>query len=156
MAEALYPETNWYFCGEVGRLIHTVSVREWKLKEYRAIDYHLNFFFFSKSSGKKFRSRNDIRAFMEQQGQFDFEPEKFDFCIHRKKNKNNVAKMRQELPAEMPKKIKTLLPKTKTPVGTPETTPVSDVLPPVLTPAVTPVTPVDVGGKILFSILFLC
>ncbi|KOC63389.1 PHD finger protein 20-like protein 1 [Habropoda laboriosa] len=71
--------------------------------------------FFHKSSGKKFRSKNDIRAFMENQGQFDFDPEKFDFCIHRKK-KNQTQKVKQDV-VDTPKKIKTLLPKAKaTPV----------------------------------------
>ncbi|XP_053979271.1 PHD finger protein 20 isoform X1 [Hylaeus volcanicus] len=85
--------------------------------------------FLHKSSGKKFRSRNDIRAFMENQGQFDFDPEKFDFCIHRKK-KNYGHKLKQDVIPEVPKKIKTLLPKTKT-------TPVTDSL---LTPATTTIT----------------
>ncbi|XP_017876601.1 PHD finger protein 20 isoform X2 [Ceratina calcarata] len=68
--------------------------------------------FLHKSTGKKFRSRNDIRVFMENQGQFDFDPEKFDFCIHRKKRNQN-QKVKQEVVAETPKKIKTLLPKSK-------------------------------------------
>ncbi|XP_043514068.1 PHD finger protein 20 isoform X1 [Frieseomelitta varia] len=66
--------------------------------------------FLHKSSGKKFRSKNDIRAFMENQGQFDFDPEKFDFCIHRKKKNQKV---KQDIVMDTPKKIKTLLPKTK-------------------------------------------
>ncbi|XP_017758548.1 PREDICTED: uncharacterized protein LOC108549586 isoform X3 [Eufriesea mexicana] len=69
--------------------------------------------FLHKSSGKKFRSKNDIRAFMENQGQLDFDPEKFDFCIHRKK-KNQTQKIKQEIVMDAPKKIKTLLPKMKT------------------------------------------
>ncbi|XP_076172113.1 PHD finger protein MBD-R2 isoform X2 [Ptiloglossa arizonensis] len=85
--------------------------------------------FLHKSSGKKFRSRNDIRAFMENQGQFDFDPEKFDFCIHRKK-KNHGHKVKQDIVTDIPKKIKTLLPKTKI-------TPVTDSL---LIPASTSVT----------------
>ncbi|XP_076228860.1 PHD finger protein MBD-R2 isoform X2 [Nomia melanderi] len=85
--------------------------------------------FLHKSSGKKFRSRNDIRAFMENQGQLDFDPEKFDFCIHRKK-KSHGQKVKHEVITDMPKKIKTLLPKTKT-------VPVPDTL---LVPASTPVT----------------
>ncbi|XP_023288826.1 PHD finger protein 20-like protein 1 isoform X2 [Orussus abietinus] len=68
--------------------------------------------FIHKSSGKKFRSRNDIRAFMEHQGNFDFEPEKFDFCIHRKKG-GKGTRLRHEVTVDAPKKIKTLLPKTK-------------------------------------------
>ncbi|XP_076686352.1 PHD finger protein MBD-R2 isoform X4 [Andrena cerasifolii] len=87
--------------------------------------------FLHKSSGKKFRSRNDIRSFMETQGQFDFDPEKFDFCIHRKK-KSHGQKVKQDV-VDTPKKIKTLLPKTKT-------TSVADNL--LLTPTSAPVTTV--------------
>lgn len=47
---------------------------------------------------------------MENQGQFDFDPEKFDFCIHRKKKNQKV---KQDIVMDTPKKIKTLLPKTK-------------------------------------------
>ncbi|XP_006566203.1 PHD finger protein 20 isoform X6 [Apis mellifera] len=86
--------------------------------------------FLHKSSGKKFRSKNDIRAFMENQGQFDFDPEKFDFCIHRKK-KNQSQKIKQDIIVDAPKKIKTLLPKTKA-------TPVTDNS--LLVPTNTPVT----------------
>ncbi|XP_033180015.1 PHD finger protein 20 isoform X4 [Bombus impatiens] len=86
--------------------------------------------FLHKSSGKKFRSKNDIRAFMENQGQFDFDPEKFDFCIHRKK-KNQSQKVKQDIVVDTPKKIKTLLPKTKA-------TPITENSLPV--PASTPVT----------------
>lgn len=73
----------------------------------------------SKQTGKKFRSRNDIRVFMENQGQYDFDPEKFDFCIHRRKRNNNVHRVKHEVTPEVPRKIKTLLPKTK-PVPTSE------------------------------------
>ncbi|XP_032683770.1 PHD finger protein 20 isoform X3 [Odontomachus brunneus] len=76
--------------------------------------------FIHKQTGKKFRSRNDIRVFMEHQGQLDFDPEKFDFCIHRKK-RNNAHRVKQEVTPEAPKKIKTLLPKTKA-LSTPENT----------------------------------
>ncbi|XP_014479375.1 PREDICTED: uncharacterized protein LOC106746825 isoform X2 [Dinoponera quadriceps] len=76
--------------------------------------------FIHKQTGKKFRSRNDIRIFMENQGQLDFDPEKFDFCIHRKK-RNNAHRVKQEVTPEAPKKIKTLLPKTKA-LSTPEST----------------------------------
>src|SRR5436190_18060547 len=69
------------------------------------------FFFQSKQTGKKFRSRNDIRVFMENQGQYDFNPDNFDFCIHRRK-RNHTHRSKQEATPE--KKIKTLLPKTKT------------------------------------------
>ncbi|XP_011872966.1 PREDICTED: PHD finger protein 20 isoform X3 [Vollenhovia emeryi] len=75
--------------------------------------------FIHKQTGKKFRSRNDIRVFMENQGQFDFDPEKFDFCIHRRK-RNHAHRAKQDVTPEAPKKIKTLLPKTKT--ATPENT----------------------------------
>ena len=51
--------------------------------------------FIHESSGKKFRSRNDIRSFMETQGMLDFDPEKFDFCIHRKK-KSKLDKPKSE------------------------------------------------------------
>ncbi|XP_072765571.1 PHD finger protein 20 isoform X5 [Anoplolepis gracilipes] len=67
--------------------------------------------FIHKQTGKKFRSRNDIRVFMENQGQYDFNPENFDFCIHRRK-RNHASRLKQEATPE--KKIKTLLPKTKT------------------------------------------
>lgn len=108
--------------------------------------------FLHKSSGKKFRSRNDIRAFMENQGQFDFDPEKFDFCIHRKK-KNHGHKVKQDIVTDIPKKIKTLLPKTKI-------TPVTDSL---LIPASTsvttlvsaPTTSITDGGKIFIFHLIL-
>ncbi|KAL6439227.1 hypothetical protein ACFW04_003860 [Cataglyphis niger] len=74
--------------------------------------------FIHKQTGKKFRSRNDIRVFMENQGQYDFNPENFDFCIHRRK-RNHAPRLKQEATPE--KKIKTLLPKTKT-LSTPENT----------------------------------
>ncbi|EFN74931.1 Tudor domain-containing protein PHF20L1 [Camponotus floridanus] len=74
--------------------------------------------FIHKQTGKKFRSRNDIRVFMENQGQYDFNPENFDFCIHRRK-RNHASRSKQEVTPE--KKIKTLLPKTKT-LSTPENT----------------------------------
>ncbi|XP_047362274.1 PHD finger protein 20 isoform X3 [Vespa velutina] len=90
--------------------------------------------FIHKSSGKKFRSRNDIRTFMESQGQFDFDPEKFDFCIHRKK-KNHGQKLKQDVPTpEIPKKIKTLLPKVKTPTSNETTLLMSINTTPVNTP----------------------
>ncbi|XP_020283446.1 PHD finger protein 20 isoform X2 [Pseudomyrmex gracilis] len=76
--------------------------------------------FIHKQTGKKFRSRNDIRVFMENQGQYDFDPEKFDFCIHRRK-RNNVHRVKHDVTPEVPKKIKTLLPKTK-----PHTVPTSE------------------------------
>lgn len=51
--------------------------------------------FIHESSDKKFRSRNDIRAFMETQGMQDFDPSKFDFCIHRQK-KTKAEKPKSE------------------------------------------------------------
>ncbi|XP_046735242.1 PHD finger protein 20-like protein 1 isoform X2 [Diprion similis] len=107
--------------------------------------------FIHKSSGKKFRSRNDIRSFMENHGMYDFEPEKFDFCIHRKKNKSSSVKTKQEPPTEVPKKIKTLLPKAKTPLGTREVTSPCPVTPVVMPLAITPVTPAD-PGVITYSV----
>lgn len=53
--------------------------------------------FIHEGSDKKFRSRNDIRAYMVSQGQFDFDPEMFDFCIHRKK-KARVEKVITDTP----------------------------------------------------------
>lgn len=91
---------------------------------------------------------------MESQGQFDFDPEKFDFCIHRKK-KNQGQKLKQEVPTpEIPKKIKTLLPKVKTPTSN-ENTLLMSVNTPVNTPVTsvgTTGTPVNNGGKIFFSL----
>ncbi|KAG7205562.1 hypothetical protein KM043_007536 [Ampulex compressa] len=99
--------------------------------------------FIHKSSGKKFRSRNDIRVFMENQGQFDFDPEKFDFCIHRKKRSG--TKLKQEVIPEIPKKIKTLLPKTKGP-STPENTLLVPASVPVASTVSTPTTPITDGA----------
>ncbi|XP_011343057.1 PHD finger protein 20 isoform X2 [Ooceraea biroi] len=75
--------------------------------------------FIHKQTSKKFRSRNDIRVFMENQGLHDFDPEKFDFCIHRRK-RNQAHRAKQEATPEAPKKIKTLLPKTKASSHTPD------------------------------------
>ncbi|EFN82605.1 PHD finger protein 20 [Harpegnathos saltator] len=93
--------------------------------------------FIHKQTGKKFRSRNDIRVFMENQGQLDFDPEKFDFCIHRKKR--NVHRIKQEITPEVPKKIKTLLPKTKA-LATPESTSLIASTPDIPPTASTPTT----------------
>lgn len=83
---------------------------------------------------------------MEHQGQLDFDPEKFDFCIHRKK-RNNAHRVKQEVTPEAPKKIKTLLPKTKV-LSTPEnaliTASTLDTPPAVSTPT----TSAADGGKI--------
>lgn len=100
--------------------------------------------FQSKQTGKKFRSRNDIRVFLENQGQYDFNPENFDFCIHRRK-RNHAPRLKQEATPE--KKIKTLLPKTKTLPTSENTllqTPNTISTPPNIS---TPVTSTD-GGKI--------
>ncbi|XP_015180714.1 PREDICTED: uncharacterized protein LOC107068609 isoform X4 [Polistes dominula] len=107
--------------------------------------------FIHKPTGKKFRSRNDIRTFMESKGQFDFDPEKFDFCIHRKK-RNHAPKIKQEqhTTPEVPKKIKTLLPKVKTPVSNENTSLASPNTPvnvPVTSPGITG-TPLNNGGAI--------
>lgn len=84
---------------------------------------------------------------MENQGQFDFDPEKFDFCVHRKKRNINRIK---DLTLETPKKIKTLLPKTKA-TSTPEnvlfTAMSSGIeIPPIVS---TPTTSVADSGKCL-------
>lgn len=92
---------------------------------------------------------------MENQGQYDFDPEKFDFCIHRRK-RNHTYRVKQEVTPEVPKKIKTLLPKTK--MTTPEnallTTGTSsiDTQPIASTPTTTSNTD---GGKISFSIYYV-
>ncbi|XP_076246985.1 PHD finger protein MBD-R2 isoform X3 [Calliopsis andreniformis] len=84
--------------------------------------------FLHKSSGKKFRSRNDIRAFMETQGQFDFDPDKFDFCIHRKK-KSHAQRVKPDVVVDTPKKIKTLLPKMKATPVIDSSVPISTIAP---------------------------
>ncbi|XP_063990105.1 PHD finger protein 20 isoform X2 [Diachasmimorpha longicaudata] len=71
--------------------------------------------FVHKSSGKKFRSRSDLKTFFEGQGQMHYNTDMFDFCIHRRKKsggRNNAVK--SESPVDTPKKIKTLMPKAKT------------------------------------------
>nr|XP_034186180.1 PHD finger protein 20 isoform X3 [Osmia lignaria] len=101
--------------------------------------------FLHKSSGKKFRSRNDIKVFLENQGQFDFDPEKFDFCIHRKK-KNYGQKLKQPITMDVPKKIKTLLPKAKTAVT--EDSSLVSASTPVTTLVSTSTTSITDGGVI--------
>lgn len=83
---------------------------------------------------------------MENQGQYDFDPEKFDFCIHRRK-RNHTHRVKQEVMSEIPKKIKTLLPKTKT--STPENT-LLTTMTSMDTPSIasTPTTSTTDGGKI--------
>lgn len=90
---------------------------------------------------------------MENQGQYDFDPEKFDFCIHRRK-RNHSHRIKQEVTPEMPKKIKTLLPKTKmsTPENTLLTTMTSMDAPSI---ASTPTTSTTDGGKISAIYYFL-
>lgn len=106
--------------------------------------------FLHKSTGKKFRSRNDIRVFFESQGQIDFDPDMFDFCIHRRK-RSGVAKIKTENIGEMTKKIKTLLPKTKGTTTTSDNlllTPTTPVYPTL--PIMPSSTPVDDSGKFIF------
>lgn len=85
---------------------------------------------------------------MEHQGQFDFDPEKFDFCIHRKK-RNQAQRVKQEVTPDVPKKIKTLLPKTKA-LTMLENTLLTTVTSPIdISPTVsTPTTSSADGGKI--------
>lgn len=90
--------------------------------------------------------------FLENQGQFDFDPEKFDFCIHRKK-KNYGQKLKQPITMEVPKKIKTLLPKTKTAVT--EDSLLVSASTPVTTLVSTSTTSITDGGKISYSIFYL-
>lgn len=89
---------------------------------------------------------------MENQGQYDFDPEKFDFCIHRRK-RNHTNRVKQDVTPEVPKKIKTLLPKTKT--ATPENTLLTPVTNNIDTLPITstPTTSTD-GGKI--SVIYYC
>lgn len=87
---------------------------------------------------------------MESQGQFDFDPEMFDFCIHRRKSKSSMARLaaKIETPGELPKKIKTLLPKTKALPATPENTLLLTPSPAEVASPMTPITtPVEEGGK---------
>lgn len=80
---------------------------------------------------------------MENQGQYDFNPENFDFCIHRRK-RNHAPRSKQEVTPE--KKIKTLLPKTKT--STPENTLLQVTSSMTTSPNIsTPVTSTTDGGK---------
>lgn len=86
---------------------------------------------------------------MENQGQYDFNPENFDFCIHRRK-RNHASRSKQEVTPE--KKIKTLLPKTKT-LSTPENTLQVTNNTTTSTPnSSTPVTSTTDGGK--FSAIY--
>lgn len=106
--------------------------------------------FIHEASNKKFRSRSDLRAFFETQRLSNFDPNKFDFCVHRRK-RPAVAKDKLDASAgtssatsEPAKKIKTLLPKSKT-AATNDLL-LTSVTPSYLTPV--PATPVeDTGGK---------
>ena len=89
---------------------------------------------------------------MENQGQYDFDPEKFDFCIHRRK-RNHPHRVKQEVASEVtPKKIKTLLPKTKTPENTLLTTVTTNIDTAPITSM--PTTSTTDGGKI-FAIYYV-
>lgn len=92
----------------------------------------------SESTGKRFRSRHDIKSFIESHGLI-FNNDNFDFCVRRKKNRHSFPKTKQDSALVVePKKIKTLLPKTKSALNTPEcpVTPVNSLVAP-LTPAPT-------------------
>ncbi|XP_034934323.1 uncharacterized protein MBD-R2 [Chelonus insularis] len=67
--------------------------------------------FLHKITGRKFRTRNDLKVFFESQGQPDFDLESFDFCVHRRKK--SKQKLKAETSGEAQKKIKTILPKNK-------------------------------------------
>lgn len=73
-----------------------------------------------------------------------YEPERFDFCIHRKKKPSQKPKLDGDV-----KKIKTLLPKTKSVPGTPETPPLQHLLP-------MPIVPADDNGKIFIHFFGFC
>lgn len=91
---------------------------------------------------------------MENQGQYDFDPDKFDFCIHRRK-RNHTHRVKQEVTPEVtPKKIKTLLPKTKP--ATPENASLTTVANNIDTTPITstPTTSTTDGGKI-FAIYYI-
>ena len=88
---------------------------------------------------------------MESQGQFDFDPDMFDFCIHRKKSKSALARAKAEASGEIPKKIKTLLPKAKATPGTSEN---SLPYPADLSYPIVQNSPsIDDGGKYIFWFL---
>lgn len=86
--------------------------------------------------------------FMENQGQYDFDPERFDFCIHRRKRKT----VKQDVTPEAPKKIKTLFPKTKT-LSTPESTLLSSTTSGIDNSSVSTPSTTD-GGKI-FTVYYV-
>lgn len=85
---------------------------------------------------------------MENQGQYDFDPDRFDFCIHRRKRKS----VKQDVTPE-PKKIKTLLPKTKTP-STPESALLTTATGSIDSPSVSTAQSTTDGGKI-FAIYYI-
>ncbi|XP_043480685.1 PHD finger protein 20 [Leptopilina heterotoma] len=72
--------------------------------------------FIHEGSDKKFRSRNDIRAYMVSQGQFDFDPEMFDFCIHRKKKARGEKVISDTPPARRSKSSSRAIPSPLLPV----------------------------------------
>jgi len=91
---------------------------------------------------------------MENQGQY-FDPEKFDFCIHRRK-RNHTHRVKQEATPEVtPKKIKTLLPKMKT--ATPENALLTTVTSNIDTTPITstPTASATDGGKIFATCYIL-
>ncbi|XP_015118387.1 PHD finger protein 20-like protein 1 isoform X2 [Diachasma alloeum] len=99
--------------------------------------------FVHKSSGKKFRSRSDLKTFFEGQGQMHYNTDMFDFCIHRRKKSGGGRNysVKAESPVDTPKKIKTLLPKAKT---SPTATVGSENL--LLSPANSPYSPAPVNA----------
>lgn len=106
--------------------------------------------FLHKLTGKKFRSKNDIRIFLEAQGQIGFDPDMFDFCIHRRKRPGS-SKSKSDTPVEVQKKIKTILPKTKIPSEVTDDLLLTSAYNTIV-PVVTSTTSVDDSGK--FFIVF--
>ncbi|CAD6235848.1 GSCOCG00008011001-RA-CDS [Cotesia congregata] len=112
--------------------------------------------FLHEASSKKFRSRSDLRAFFDTQRLSNFDPNKFDFCVHRRK-RPAVAKEKLDSSAsagtssatnEPARKIKTLLPKSKT-AATNDLL-LTSVTPSYLTPV--PATPVEDTGGMIYSV----
>ncbi|CAG5074088.1 Similar to PHF20L1: PHD finger protein 20-like protein 1 (Homo sapiens), partial [Cotesia congregata] len=111
--------------------------------------------FLHEASSKKFRSRSDLRAFFDTQRLSNFDPNKFDFCVHRRK-RPAVAKEKLDSSAsagtssatnEPARKIKTLLPKSKT-AATNDLL-LTSVTPSYLTPV--PATPVEDTGAVFIG-----
>ncbi|XP_044592246.1 PHD finger protein 20-like protein 1 isoform X3 [Cotesia glomerata] len=112
--------------------------------------------FLHEASSKKFRSRSDLRSFFETQRLCNFDPNKFDFCVHRRK-RPAVAKEKLDSSTsagsssatnEPARKIKTLLPKSKT-AATNDLL-LTSVTPSYLTPV--PATPVEDTGGMIYSV----